>query len=216
VEGSIAKYFATEAGDAMANNAIQALGGYGYIREFEVEKIKRDLKITTIFEGTSEIQRSIISTFRLRETVRSKGRFYLEMAESLQSMGAECGAPLVAASLRVLNDLFSSTRKQKLTRLQHVMFLLADMITWCEVGEALCRKAATHKTGPRSKEYMEAAARLFAGQVVEKLLVNGSKIAWGCGEAMDEMLPKLKELNLRTTFKDYLKDMGRVAAELSK
>jgi alkylation response protein AidB-like acyl-CoA dehydrogenase len=82
VEGSIAKYFATEAGDAMANDGIQALGGYGYIREYEVEKIKRDLKITTIFEGTSEIQRNIISTFRLRTTVRSKGRYYLDMAEA--------------------------------------------------------------------------------------------------------------------------------------
>jgi alkylation response protein AidB-like acyl-CoA dehydrogenase len=40
VEGSIAKYFATEAGDAMANDGIQAFGGYGYIREYEVEKIK--------------------------------------------------------------------------------------------------------------------------------------------------------------------------------
>ena len=216
VEGSIAKYFATEAGDAMANNAIQALGGYGYIREFEVEKIKRDLKITTIFEGTSEIQRSIISTFRLRETVRSKGRFYLEMAESLGNMPEECGAPQVAVSLRLLNDLISSTRKQKLTRLQHVMFLLADIITWCEVGEALCRKAANYEGGVRSKEYMDAAARLFAGQVVEKALFNGSKIACGCGEAMDEMLPKLKELDLRSTLKYYLKDMDKVALELKK
>ncbi|MBW1870259.1 MAG: acyl-CoA dehydrogenase family protein, partial [Deltaproteobacteria bacterium] len=44
VEGSIAKYFSTEAGDAMANDGIQAFGGYGYIREYEVEKIKRDVK----------------------------------------------------------------------------------------------------------------------------------------------------------------------------
>jgi alkylation response protein AidB-like acyl-CoA dehydrogenase len=56
VEGSIAKYFATEAGDAAANDAIQAFGGYGYMREYEVEKIKRDVKILTIYEGTSEIQ----------------------------------------------------------------------------------------------------------------------------------------------------------------
>jgi len=216
VEGSIAKYFASEAGDAMANNAIQALGGYGYIREFEVEKIKRDLKITTIFEGTSEIQRSIISTFRLRETVRSKGRFYLGMVESLEKMPAECGAPSVAASLRVLNDLISSTRKQKLTRLQHVMFLLADIMTWCEVGEALCRKAAGYEGGERSREYMEATARLFAGQVVEKVLLHGSKIACGCGETMDEMLPKLKELDLGISLKNYLKDMDKIASELNK
>jgi alkylation response protein AidB-like acyl-CoA dehydrogenase len=56
VEGAIAKYFATEAADRTANDCIQALGGYGYISEFEVEKIKRDVKITCIYEGTSEIQ----------------------------------------------------------------------------------------------------------------------------------------------------------------
>jgi len=51
----VAKLFATEAGNAAADAAIQALGGYGYTREYEVEKIRRDVRITTIYEGTSEI-----------------------------------------------------------------------------------------------------------------------------------------------------------------
>ena len=79
-EGAIAKLFATEVGNACADAAIQALGGYGYIREYDVEKIKRDVKITTIYEGTSEILQLIISTFRWRETVRSKGAFYESLA----------------------------------------------------------------------------------------------------------------------------------------
>jgi alkylation response protein AidB-like acyl-CoA dehydrogenase len=216
VEGSIAKYFATEAGDAMANNAIQALGGYGYIREFEVEKIKRDIKITTIFEGTSEIQRSIISTFRLRETVRSKGRFYLDMAEGLESLPAECGARLLAHSLRVLNEVIGNTRKLKLTRLQHIMFLLADMMTWCEVGEALCRKAATYDGRGRSRDFMAAVARLFAREAAEKVLLNGTRIACGCEEIMDEVVPKLRDLDLGVASRDYLKDMDLAAAELVK
>jgi hypothetical protein len=96
------------------------------------------------------------------------------------------------------------------------MFLLADIITWCEVGEALCRKAASYEGGVRSKEYMDAAGRLFAVQVVEKILFNGSKIACGCGEVMDEMLPRLRDLDLRTSLKYYLKDMDKVASELGK
>ena len=76
VEGAIAKLFATEIGNACADAAIQALGGYGYIREYDVEKIKRDVKITTIYEGTSEIQQLIISTFRWRSSVQSKDEFY--------------------------------------------------------------------------------------------------------------------------------------------
>ena len=169
VEGSISKYFATEVGDAAANDAIQALGGYGYVREFEVEKIKRDIKITTIFEGTSEIQRSIISIFRLRETVRSKGRFYLDMAEALDKLPPDCGAQTVARSIRLLNDVVLNTRKHKLTRSQYVMFLLADMMTWCEVGEALCHKAAAGQGHGRSPEFMKAVARLFAREVATKV-----------------------------------------------
>src|SRR5215469_11351401 len=54
-EGAIAKYMSTEAGNAAAECSIQALGGYGYTHEYMVEKIKRDVRITTIYEGTSEI-----------------------------------------------------------------------------------------------------------------------------------------------------------------
>jgi alkylation response protein AidB-like acyl-CoA dehydrogenase len=216
VEGSISKYFATEAGDAAANQAIQALGGYGYIREFEVEKIKRDIKITTIFEGTSEIQRSIISTFRLRETVRSKGRFYLDMAESLDKLPEPCGAKLMAQALRVLNEVILNTRRHKLTRSQYIMFLLADMMTWCEVAEALCRKAATYAGDGRSVEFMQAAARLFASESATKVYVNGFKIAQGYEEKVDEVLPMLKTLELSGVITLVLQDMDRVAAELTK
>lgn len=214
VEGSISKYFATEAGDAAANDAIQALGGYGYVREFEVEKIKRDIKITTIFEGTSEIQRSIISTFRLRETVRSKGRLYLDMAEALDKLPPDCGAQTVALSIRLLNDLVLNTRKHKLTRLQYVMFLMADMMTWCEVGEALSRKAAADRGNGRSPDFMKAVARLFAREVATKVCVNGYKIAQGCGEIMGDVVPRLKELDLGEISRNFMADMDKVAAEI--
>lgn len=216
VEGSISKYFATEAGDAAANHAIQALGGYGYVREFEVEKIKRDIKITTIFEGTSEIQRSIIATFRLRESVRSKGRFYLDKAEGLGRLPASCGAPLLAQAIQVLNEVILNARKHKLTRSQYIMFLLADMMTWCEVGEALCRKAAIQAQGGRSPVFMSAAARLFAREAAAKVHVNGLKIAQGYGEKVDEVLPMLKALDLSGVMNSILEDMDQVAAELTQ
>ena len=214
VDGSVSKYFATEAGDAAANRAIQALGGYGYIREFEVEKIKRDIKITTIFEGTSEIQRSIISTFRLRETVRSKGRFYLDMAEGLDKTAEPCGAKLLAQAIRVLNEIILHARRHKLTRSQYVMFLLADMMTWCEVADALCHKAAARHGDGRSVEFVQAVARLFARESATKVYVNGLKIAQGYEEKIDEVLPMLKALELSEVMVSVLQDMDRVAAEL--
>jgi len=214
VEGSIAKYFATEAGDAMANNAIQALGGYGYIREFEVEKIKRDTKITTIFEGTSEIQRNIISIFRLRETVRSKGRFYLDMAEGLEKLPEDCGGHLLARALRLLNETVLNVRRFKLTRSQHTMFLVADMMTWCEVGEAFCRKAATFGGKERSPEFMKATARVFAREAAEKVYCNALKVAYGCGENMEELAQRLNQLELGQAMAGHLKDMDMIATEL--
>jgi len=60
-EGSMAKLKCGEVAVKVTEEAIQILGGYGYIRDFPVEKWHRDAKIYTLFEGTSEIQRLVIS-----------------------------------------------------------------------------------------------------------------------------------------------------------
>jgi alkylation response protein AidB-like acyl-CoA dehydrogenase len=60
-EGSMAKLKAGEVAVKVTEDAIQILGGNGYTREFPVERMHRDAKIYTIFEGTSEIQRLVIS-----------------------------------------------------------------------------------------------------------------------------------------------------------
>ncbi len=58
---SMAKYFASETAVEVANEAVQVHGGYGYTKDFDVERYYRDAKITTIYEGTSEIQKEIIA-----------------------------------------------------------------------------------------------------------------------------------------------------------
>ena len=60
-EASMAKYFTTEAADKACYNAIQILGGYGYTKEYPVERLARDVRITEIYEGTNQIQRLIIA-----------------------------------------------------------------------------------------------------------------------------------------------------------
>jgi alkylation response protein AidB-like acyl-CoA dehydrogenase len=60
-ETSMAKVYATEAANAIAARAVQIFGGYGYSREYPVERYYRDARVTTIYEGTSEIQRIVIS-----------------------------------------------------------------------------------------------------------------------------------------------------------
>jgi len=60
-EASIAKLYATEALNRCAYRALQVFGGYGYIRDCKIERIYRDARVTTIYEGTSEIQRMVIA-----------------------------------------------------------------------------------------------------------------------------------------------------------
>ncbi|MFO0679257.1 MAG: acyl-CoA dehydrogenase family protein [Polyangiaceae bacterium] len=60
-EASMAKVFATESAVKIANEAVQIHGGYGYTREFSVERHLRDVRVTMIYEGTSEIQRVVIA-----------------------------------------------------------------------------------------------------------------------------------------------------------
>lgn len=66
-EASIAKLFASETAMRTTRNAIQVLGGYGYMTEYEVERFYRDAKLCEIGEGTSEIQRIVIARSVLRE-----------------------------------------------------------------------------------------------------------------------------------------------------
>ncbi len=65
-ESAMAKLYASEAANKIAKNAIQVLGGNGYITEYPVERHYRDAKITEIYEGTSEIQRVVISSWILK------------------------------------------------------------------------------------------------------------------------------------------------------
>ena len=61
VEAAKAKLFAAETAMKVTTECVQLFGGYGYIKEYEVERMMRDAKITEIYEGTSEVQRMVIS-----------------------------------------------------------------------------------------------------------------------------------------------------------
>jgi alkylation response protein AidB-like acyl-CoA dehydrogenase len=60
-EGAFAKYFASEVSVKCGNEAMQIMGGYGYTKEYPAEKYLRDARLMTIGEGTSEIQKIVIS-----------------------------------------------------------------------------------------------------------------------------------------------------------
>ncbi|MBI4917377.1 MAG: acyl-CoA dehydrogenase family protein [Acidobacteria bacterium] len=180
-EGAIAKLVATEAGNRAAEAAIQAHGGYGYTREYEVEKIKRDVRITLIYEGTSEVLQSVIALTRWQDTLRTKGRFHLDMADELGRLDPEgrAGGPTAALGLRALAATLAEARKQKLTRSQWVQFRLAETIAELEAAGALVR-AAVRDDGPAGEAH-RARARVRAREVAMETAAAAVELVLGAG-----------------------------------
>jgi alkylation response protein AidB-like acyl-CoA dehydrogenase len=71
-ESATSKLYCSEVAMRVTTNAVQILGGYGYIREYPVEKMMRDAKITQIYEGTSQIQRNEIALCMIKENASKK------------------------------------------------------------------------------------------------------------------------------------------------
>ena len=67
----MAKLYASEAAVSIANEAVQIFGGYGFIKDYPAEKFYRDVKLCTIGEGTSEIQKIVIARQLLAQTDKS-------------------------------------------------------------------------------------------------------------------------------------------------
>ena len=72
LESSMAKLMASEVAVRICGNAVQLHGGYGFTKDYPVEKFYRDVKLCTIGEGTSEIQRIIIAREILRSVLRGR------------------------------------------------------------------------------------------------------------------------------------------------
>jgi len=70
-ESSMAKLFASDVAMKVTTDAVQIFGGYGYMREYPVEKYMRDAKITQIYEGTNQIQRNVIAANLIKESIKA-------------------------------------------------------------------------------------------------------------------------------------------------
>ena len=69
-ESAMSKLFASDVAMKVANDAVQIFGGYGYMRDYPVEKYLRDAKITQIYEGTNQIQRNVIAGHMIKESLK--------------------------------------------------------------------------------------------------------------------------------------------------
>ena len=68
----MAKLFASETANWVANQAVQIHGGYGYVKEYAVERYFRDARVTEIYEGTSEAQRMLSIEILIRKTCKKR------------------------------------------------------------------------------------------------------------------------------------------------
>jgi alkylation response protein AidB-like acyl-CoA dehydrogenase len=219
VEGSIAKLFATESANKAAEDAIQALGGYGYITEYEVEKIKRDVRITCIYEGTSEIQQNIISTFRWKKTRKSKGEFYQSISDEMLRLDGDVddlGCRIYGLAASALNKAIDLAHEQRLTRQQYVMFALADMMAHVEVGASLARKAFKKvQSGDAAAERFKLISRLFANEAAQMVSQGILKIVMGCGacdlDMTNNFMQEIAYTELTASCQNIVNDMDQLA-----
>ena len=203
-EGAIAKYMATEAGNAAAEASIQALGGYGYTHEYMVEKIKRDVRITTIYEGTSEIMEMTIARDRWQLHLKTRGQYYHEQAkkyEELHARHADVGADNAGLALHALAEILEKARAGRLTRFQHILFRLGELIAYAESAGSLARRAArmaenklSEKTNRRfDATTLAAVSRIFARDAALKVATDGVRWVIGAGGLSDAEIPAFEE-----------------------
>jgi alkylation response protein AidB-like acyl-CoA dehydrogenase len=191
-EGAIAKLMASEAGNAAAEAAIQAHGGYGYTRPYLVEKIKRDVRITTIYEGTSEILEMTVARDRWQQHLKTRGGHYRDRASALQRLHTahpDVGAGTAALATSALAVVLEAARTGRLTRSQHVLFRLGELIAVTETAGVFAEKAAAAAQGDLHEKVpgrfdagaLAAMSRVFAREAAQKVALEGTR--WVAGAA---------------------------------
>ncbi|HZT31231.1 MAG TPA: acyl-CoA dehydrogenase family protein [Bryobacteraceae bacterium] len=203
-EGAIAKYLCTEAGNLAADAGIQALGGYGYTHEYMVEKIKRDVRITTIYEGTSEIMEMTISRDRWQAHLKTRGQHYHERArafEALHARHADAGANIAALALDALAEVMERARLSRLTRHQHILLRLGEWIAYAECAGSLVRRAALAAEGRLNEKAdqrfdapaLAALSRIFSREAALKVAEEGLRWIAGSGGVSDADMPAFEQ-----------------------
>ncbi len=225
-EGAIAKLSATEAGNAAADAAIQAHGGYGYTREYIVEKIKRDVRITTIYEGTSEIMEMTIARDRWQQHLKTSGAYYREKATALTALHRthpEVGADVAALACTSLAAVMEACRLARLTRQQHVLFRLGELICAAECAEVFAMRAAQAVEGhqnPKSPtrfsgKDLAVMSRVYARDAAQKVAQEGVRWVGGAltAESADvsSLLASIPHDAVRMAQAGLIDDMNLVA-----
>jgi alkylation response protein AidB-like acyl-CoA dehydrogenase len=226
-EGAVAKYLATEAGYAAADAGIQALGGYGYAREYMVEKIARDVRITRIYEGTSEILEMTICRDYWQNHIKTRGQHFHDQAQALEGLHLShpgCGADVAALGYHALAEVLELCRKGRLTRNQHVLFRLGELIAMAEGAASLARRAARSQRGQLPEkgatrlgtEGLAAASRVYAREAAQRVAQEGLRWVFGAGGVngadSGTVQQRIGQVAIHQAQAGLIEDMNQVAA----
>ena len=221
-EGAIAKYSATEAGNKAADDAIQAFGGYGYTRDFPVEKIKRDIKITCIYEGTSEVLEMTIYRGRWQEHLKTRGRYYIDLADRMDALhdrNPEVGARAAGLALRALAAVMEECRVQKLTRHQAITFRLGRLISMCELAYVFAGASAKERYSESVRfdtQAWQAMSRIFARDAALQMATEGLAMVLGSVDTAGNIAAAVDMDGVQAVQKGMMADMDLVAVKLKQ
>ncbi len=220
-EGAIAKYMATEAGNKAAEDAIQAHGGYGYTKEYMVEKIKRDVRITTIYEGTSEIMEWTIARDRWQLHLKSRMAFYNDWADRMDALHKtqpNNGAHYAALALRALSVILERCRLDRLTRQQHMLFRLGELIAYAETAAIFAERVVDKPTTAINLDVAarQAMARIHGRDAALKVATDGLRWSIGAGQTDPNLANSLNLPGIYQAQTGLLEDMDQAAEALNK
>jgi alkylation response protein AidB-like acyl-CoA dehydrogenase len=165
-ECSIVKVLASEMLDFVVDEGVQIHGGYGYHRDYEVERAYRDSRINRIFEGTNEINRLLIPGILLKRAARGQGDL-LKAAASARSASGRAADPLKSTKCIALAAIGAAVERYGATleHEQEILLRLADIMIEVFAMESVI--ARTRKTGAREDAI---AARMCSVYLHEALL----------------------------------------------
>lgn len=220
-EGAVAKYMATEGGNKAAEDAIQGHGGYGYTKEYMVEKIKRDVRITTIYEGTSEIMEWTIARDRWQQHLKSRGAYFNDWADRLDAIHAvepENGADAAALAMRALAAILEQCRVDRLTRNQHILFRLGELVAYAETAAIFSERVLKQPTEAINLNIptRQTLARIFAREAALKVAADGLRWLTGAGQSNPNLANSLNLPAIYQVQSGLIQDMDAAAAQLNQ
>ncbi|MFS8189344.1 acyl-CoA dehydrogenase family protein [Rossellomorea marisflavi] len=216
IECSLNKFFGTEVLDYIVDEGVQLHGGYGFMQEYEIERLYRDSRINRIFEGTNEINRLLVPGTYLRKAMKGELPL-LQKAQALQEelmmlMPEEVGdEPLAQEKYLVRNAkkiglMLAGLAAQKfgkdLEKEQEVLVNIADIVSEAYAMESVVLRTekAIASAGLEKAKQKHLYSQIFCQEAFNKIELHAKEtlVATESGDTLRIMLSALKKFTRHT------------------